>query len=365
VSTGNSEESESKTMDADVVTNLDEERYKALFEALPVSLQIVDEEGKIVAVNPCHLRGPGRGILTQEDYLGQTIWARPSIVASGLAEDYRKVLEGIGFEKNEVLFPALSGGGSGYCNVRGVPLKKGSKVIGAIYITDDVTKLAEAKDEIIELHETKEEITKSLSEKEVLLKEVHHRVKNNLQIICSLIHLNVGRGREDASIDSILSDIESRVRTMSIVHEMLYQTNDLSYIDCSSYFQLLIDSLVEAYHMDRARIQIAISVENIKLELGKAISCGLLINELVVNAVKHAFPDNRAGIIRITLANETDQIKVLTVEDDGIGARNSTLQVKKGGRIGLSLVTALAAQLNGRYEIDGTNGVLVRIFFPE
>lgn len=199
----------------------------------------------------------------------------------------------------------------------------------------------------------------------MLLKEVHHRVKNNLQIICSLSHINVGRGREDVSTDSILLDIESRVRTMSIVHEMLYQTNDLSYIDCASYFGLLVENLVDAYDIDRTRIQIAISVEHIKLDLGKAISCVLLINELLVNAVKHAFPDSRAGIIEITLAKEPGQVYILTVRDDGIGSQDSGLDVIKGGRIGLSLVAALSAQLSGRYEIDGSNGFRIRIFFPD
>jgi diguanylate cyclase (GGDEF)-like protein/PAS domain S-box-containing protein len=128
---------------------LSEERYRALFEALPVSLQVVDRDGTILEVNPFHLAHMGSGRTTLADYQGQNITMRRSVVAAGLTQSYKDALEGLPFEKSEVLYPALSGGGKGYFNVRGVPLKKGGEIFGAIYILEDVSVLKRAKDELI------------------------------------------------------------------------------------------------------------------------------------------------------------------------------------------------------------------------
>ena len=132
---------------------LSEERYRALFEALPVSLQVVDRDGTILEVNRFHLQHMGRGRTTLAEYQGKDITKRRSVVAAGLSQEYRNVLAGVPFEKSEVLFPSLSGGGEGYFNVRGVPLRKGDEIVGAIYIVEDVTVLKEAKDELIRANE--------------------------------------------------------------------------------------------------------------------------------------------------------------------------------------------------------------------
>ena len=138
-----------------------EERYKALFDALPVSLEVVDEKGTIVAVNPRHLEGPGRGRLTQEDYTGRDIVTRRSIVAAGLSEKFRRVLGGEPFEAEGVHFPALSGGGEGFCNVKGVPLTRDGTIVGAIFIYEDVTSLKEANEELRTHKEKLEEMVEA------------------------------------------------------------------------------------------------------------------------------------------------------------------------------------------------------------
>jgi diguanylate cyclase (GGDEF)-like protein/PAS domain S-box-containing protein len=129
---------------------LSEERYRVLFEALPVSLQVVDGHGTILEVNPFHLEHMGRGHTTLAEYQGQDITKRRSVVAAGLSKEYRDVLEGVPLVKSEVLYPSLSGGGEGWFNVRGVPLKKGGEILGAIYILEDVTVLKKAKDELVQ-----------------------------------------------------------------------------------------------------------------------------------------------------------------------------------------------------------------------
>ena len=126
-----------------------DDRYRALFAALPVSLQVVDRDGRILEVNPFHLSHMGKGRTTLAEYKGQYITERRSVVASGLAGEYREVLSGVPFERSEVHYPALSGGGEGWFNVRGVPLEEDGEILGAIYILEDVTGLKSAKSELI------------------------------------------------------------------------------------------------------------------------------------------------------------------------------------------------------------------------
>jgi PAS domain S-box-containing protein len=138
-----------------------EERYKTLYEALPVSLEIVDKNGVIIGVNPFHLKNMGKGRTKESDYLGQYIGTRRSIVASGLVEKMERVLQGVSFEADEVHFPTLSGGGEGYFNFRGVPLRRGEEIIGAIFISMDVTALRKARDELSQHKDRLEEIVEA------------------------------------------------------------------------------------------------------------------------------------------------------------------------------------------------------------
>jgi PAS domain S-box-containing protein len=151
-----------------------EERYEALFKALPVSLEVVDREGMITSVNPFHLDHMGRGRTKQEDYVGRYLVTRASIVASGLSESILRVLRGEPFESPEVHFPALSGGGEGWFNVRGVPLRSNGKIVGAIFISEDVSTLKEAKDE---LGRHKEKLEEMVEARTAELKEALGRVK--------------------------------------------------------------------------------------------------------------------------------------------------------------------------------------------
>jgi PAS domain-containing protein len=151
-----------------------EERYKTLYDALPVSLMLVDKNGVIVGVNPFHLRNMGKGRTKESDYVGQYVKTRRSIVASGLAAGMLSVLQGVTFEADEVLFPALSGGGEGYFNYRGVPLRRGGEIIGAIYISMDVTALRRTKEEL-ERH--KEQLGELVEERTRDLRDALAKVK--------------------------------------------------------------------------------------------------------------------------------------------------------------------------------------------
>jgi PAS domain S-box-containing protein len=135
-----------------------EAKYKSIFEALPVSLQVVDENGIIVEINPFHINCMGKGKTTKSTYLNQNISARPSIVRAGLSEKYRSVLEGATIDEKEVYFPITSGGGDAYSNIRGVPIKRDGEIIGAIYISEDVTQLKKDKEDLIRHRHKLEEL---------------------------------------------------------------------------------------------------------------------------------------------------------------------------------------------------------------
>jgi Signal transduction histidine kinase len=216
------------------------------------------------------------------------------------------------------------------------------------------------------------QIQASLREKEVLLKEVHHRVKNNLQIISSLLFLQ-SRRISDPGLMSVFKGTISRVRAMALVHESLYRSDQLTLIDMDEYFRKLVYHLLEIYDVRKAPVAADIRAERISLPLETAITYGLIVNELVSNALKHAFPSERKGVVKITLSRvgldaEEDSSREkgieLTVVDNGVGIPEA---VKNGSpdSLGLRLVQNLASQLDGKIDVRNEGGTVVRIFFPE
>ncbi len=208
-------------------------------------------------------------------------------------------------------------------------------------------------------------LIQSLNEKELLLREVHHRVKNNLQIVCSIVSLQ--RGDEDPAspVSRSLVDIESRIWSMALVHELLYENESFAFLDFAAYTRQLCDHLVYSYISDPRRIRLVCEVDsNARLPLEKAIPLGLIINELVVNSLKYAFCEGRSGELRVKIAREGDKLR-LEVEDDGPGLRDKSGRNGEGsGGVGFSLVEGLAAQLGGTRSIQGEGGMRVSVVFP-
>jgi two-component sensor histidine kinase/ABC-type amino acid transport substrate-binding protein len=218
--------------------------------------------------------------------------------------------------------------------------------------------------DITERVSTEQALMSSLAEKEMLLQELHHRVKNNLQVICSLINLQRDEEGESSPMDRLFVDMEARIRAMSFVHEILYQSDNLASVEYSSYLNHLCTYLLDAYAIDPRRIRIVVSVADVRLPLDKAIPCGLLVNELVVNALKHAFKDGRSGTIEVKMACSEDGMVTLTVSDDGMGAQAPEGGEKKRKSIGLTLVTNLAIQLGGECKISSDKGFVAELSFP-
>jgi two-component sensor histidine kinase len=213
-----------------------------------------------------------------------------------------------------------------------------------------------------------EKIKSSLREKEVLLKEIHHRVKNNMQVISSLLNLQSEQIKDKYYID-MFKESRNRIRSMALVHEKLYQSKNLANIDSSDYIKSLISDLFTFYNISRGHISAKIDVQNVNLSIDTAIPCGLIINELVSNSLKYAFPEGRDGEIKITfneiLDEEGNSEYELVVSDNGAGIPES-IDIRKTSSLGLKLVVNLVEhQLQGKLRLDRTNGTKFHIRFKE
>ena len=201
----------------------------------------------------------------------------------------------------------------------------------------------------------------ALHEKEVLLKEIHHRVKNNLQIIISLLFLQAKQNNDPATTGALM-DSQTRVRSMALVHEKLYQSENLSSIDFAGYLQNLISNLMVAYGADSRRIRVTVSAKNLPITINTAIPLGLIMNELVSNALKYAFPEGRAGELSIEGHAQGDTMQI-TVRDNGVGLP-ATLDWKYTESLGLHLIQTLTRQLKGEIELIRSPGTGFRLSIP-
>ena len=218
-----------------------------------------------------------------------------------------------------------------------------------------------AQQEIFERKRAEATVKASLQEKEVLLKEIHHRVKNNLQVISSLLSLQANH-IVDHKVLAALEDSQHRVRSMALIHQKLYQSTNLAQIDFGDYIRELAGYLFRAQSGHTRNISLNIQTDNVNLDLDMAVPGGLILNELISNCLKHAFPDGQGGEITVTCrAIEGGQI-ILTVGDDGVGL-SAGLALENPGTLGLDLVKSLTEQLGGSLQVDTTQGVEFRLAF--
>jgi two-component sensor histidine kinase len=200
----------------------------------------------------------------------------------------------------------------------------------------------------------------SLKEKEVLLKEVHHRVKNNLQIVSSMLNLQMDQITDPLSL-GLFKESQSRVRSIALFHEKLYQSKDLAHVDIAEYLKGLTNGLFTTYGVNPDDILLAIDTEDVPMGVDAAISCGLIVNELVSNALKHAFRDGRRGRVSVNLRREGNEA-LLTVRDSGVGFP-SDIDFRDPTTLGLKLVCILTEQLRGTIDLDVAEGTRFVIRF--
>jgi PAS domain S-box-containing protein len=214
--------------------------------------------------------------------------------------------------------------------------------------------------DITERKLAEEKIQDSLKEKEVLLREIHHRVKNNMQIISSLLNLQMGYVK-DKNIKDIFSESKNRILSMALVHEKLYQSRDLRTIDFKQYIYDLGTTLLQSYNINF--IKLNLDVEDISLDIDLATPAGLIINELITNSLKYAFPDRIKGEINISFRSIDENMLELVVSDNGIGIPKD-LDIRNSKTLGLHLVTSLAEmQLHGKIVINRDKGTEFQIKF--
>ncbi len=217
----------------------------------------------------------------------------------------------------------------------------------------DITRRREAEDRLKE----------SLLEKEVLLRETHHRVKNNFQIIISLLSLQAS-GLRDRALQEQIEEAKNRIRSMALIHEKLYRSGEMTRIDFGSYLRSISDDLSRVYSGEAPAAELSVECQNLFLEIDQAIPCGLIVNELLTNCFKYAFPAGwgNKGLIRVSLAEDDGGMVTLVVSDNGIGMPADT-GVDPPATLGLSLVSMLVRQLDGTFEIGRSGGTTFTIRF--
>lgn len=215
--------------------------------------------------------------------------------------------------------------------------------------------------DVTDRKQAEEKIKASLHEKDVLLREIHHRVKNNMQIISSLLRLQ-SRLIGDDKLKEMFKESQNRIRSMALIHEKLYQTEDLARINFAEYIRSLTVHLFHTYKVNSNIVRMNTDVKNVFLDINKAIPCGLIINELVSNSLKHAFPENKKGEVCIKLSSNKQKITKLIVSDSGIGLPKS-VNFREPETLGLQLVSDLVKQIEGTVRLERAKGTAFHISF--
>lgn len=228
--------------------------------------------------------------------------------------------------------------------------------------TDEGTMVLSAIVDISDRKQKEERIETALKEKDILLGEIHHRVKNNLQVVNSLLDLQIDRIQDPVVLD-MLRESQNRIKSMALIHQTLYESRDFVQVDFSNFLDSMAPTLVASYGVDPDRITLSIDAVEVQLPISAAIPCGLVINELISNALKHAFPDGRTGEIKIQLAQESKTHALLSVSDDGRGIPED-FDLAGTDTLGLQLVNLLTEQLGGMLEITRANPTSFTLRFP-
>jgi two-component sensor histidine kinase len=203
--------------------------------------------------------------------------------------------------------------------------------------------------------------TNLLHQRETMLREIHHRVKNNMQVMSSLLSLQ-SRAASNPETTRMLEENQNRIQSMALLHEILYQSDDLAVVDFSKYLRRMVDHLFRSYGVDNRKIRLHTALDAVGLELDDALPCGLLISEVISNSLKHGFPEGREGEVRILLRRQSATLVLLMLSDNGVGLPGQ-LDWTKSRSLGLRLVRVLAQQLRADLDIRSEGGTEVKLVF--
>ena len=328
-----------------------EEKYRLLFEAGNDSIILLQNDTCI----DCNQKALEQFKVTDENLIGQTLWGISSS-EDEQSEYNEKVLDDYidaAFEGEAQFFEwefKTFEDKIFHAEVGLNPFEWKNRYYLLVIIRD-----------ITERKKRENQINASLKEKEILLQEIHHRVKNNMQIISSMLSLQFATVNDEKTIQ-MFKDSQNRVKTMALVHEKLYRSSDFANINFYHYVKDLVRHLFISFQVKPDKVYYQIKIEDIFFDISTAISCGLIINELVTNSIKYAFPEDQKGLIIIGLEQKDDHIYELLYQDDGIGLPEE-VSIENSKTLGLHLIEILSIQLGGEVVIERKKGVCFKISF--
>ncbi len=320
-----------------------EEKYRSLIENSPEIILIVNQDEKVEFSNFANTRYDADEIIGHDLY--EFVFEQHHEM---IREAHRKVFNGEKSQSYETEGTNVNGERVWYLTHVG-PKYFNNEVVGLVLFIKNITdrRLAEEK------------IKQSLHEKEVLLKEVHHRVKNNLQIISSILNLQSSTISDKYTLD-LLKNSQDRIRSMSLIHELLYQTKDFSTINFLEYIRSISTNLFQSYNQNK-NIDLILELQPVALDLDLAIPCGLIINELITNSLKYAFEVTGSGEVKIVLNQLEDEV-ILIIEDNGKGFP-TTIDFRDTESLGMQLVVSLVDQIDGEITLESRSGTKYELRF--
>lgn len=331
---------------------LSEERHRAIYDQAYIGIARIAKMGRFLLVN--------ERLCDMLDYSSEELYKKtfyelglPEEVEEGLV-DWDQLLSGKikNFSREQT-----------YIRKDGELLSANVTVSLVRDSNDNPNYFVAVFEDITERKEYERQLEESIKEKEVLLKEVHHRVKNNMQVISSILNLQSSYISDENAL-AILRESQDRIKSMSFVHESLYQSKTLSEVNFAEYIQNITRNLYHSYGRPEGGIDLEFELENLYLNLDTSIPCGLIINEIVSNSLKYAFHGREKGKIKIEFSKLSDGRLKLIVSDDGIGLAED-FDIENAESLGLQLVTTLITQVSGELEIDVSRGTKFNIVFKE
>jgi len=324
------------------------ETYSGIIDAVTEAIYIQDEDGRFLFVNESAVKMYG---YSREYFIGKTPEFLSAPDKNDLADIAIKIKRAFNGEPQRFEFWGMKKDGTLFP-------KEVSLTLGTYFGEKAV--IAVARD-ITEQKRTEALIQRDLQEKEILLKELHHRVKNNLTVITSLLNLQAQKIETKEEALNGFKESRDRVFSMALVHEKLYKSNDLTNIDMKSYIVDMVNQLKNLYDFGN-NVKIEIDVKNVLLDVNTAIPCGLILNEMITNALKHAFPEHQSGKIKIKLFPRKKLDYEFYVSDNGVGLPED-FDIKEVDSLGLRLISMLTEQINGRLEVSRNKGTSFKIVF--